>query len=99
MTTRMRIYPNLYDDVFDAILQTIADCGFRKESTNRSSGHIVTSTGISLRSWGERMEIQVSEADNGTEVYISSSPRLQLIDWGKSSENIDSLFAAIERHL
>jgi len=97
MTTRW--YPNSCDDVFNAILQAIADCSFRKESADRSSGQIVVSTDISLRSWGERIEIQVSGADNRTKVSISSTPKAQLIDWGKSGENIDRLFVAIEKHL
>jgi len=97
MTTRR--YPNTYNDVFSAILQAIVYCGFQKESADRSSGYIVASAGVSLRSWGEDIEIRVSEADNGTNVSMSSSARAQLIDWGKSRENIDRLFAAIERYL
>lgn len=92
-------YPNSYDDVFNAVLQAIADCSFRKESVDMASGQIVASTDVSLRSWGERIEIRVSEAGNGTKVSISSTPNAQIIDWGKSEENIERLFAAIERHL
>lgn len=92
-------YPNSYDGVFNAVLQAIADCSFRKESVDMASGRIVASTDISLWSWGESIEIQVSEADNGAKVSISSTPNAQIIDWGKSEENIERLFAAIERHL
>lgn len=94
-----REYPNSYDDVFSAILQAIADCSFQRESADRSSGQIVASAGISLMSWGERIEIQVSRADNRTKVSISSTPKAQLIDLGKSRENINILFATIDRHL
>ena len=92
-------YPNSYDGVFNAVLQAIADCSFQKESVDMASGQIAASTNISIWSWGERIEIRVSEADNGTKVSISSTPNAQIIDWGKSEENIERLFAAIERHL
>lgn len=94
-----REYPNSYDDVLSAILQAIADCSIRIESADSPSGQIVASAGISLRSWGERIEIQVSRADNRTKVSISSTPKAQLVDLGKSRGNIDRLFAAIDRHL
>lgn len=92
-------YPNPYNDVLNAILQGIKDCGFSKKTADWSSGYIVVSTGASLRSWGEQIEIQVSEAEGSTEVSITSSPQAQLIDWGKSRENIDRLFTAIEKYL
>ncbi|VUT27697.1 MAG: hypothetical protein SYNGOMJ08_00247 [Candidatus Syntrophoarchaeum sp. GoM_oil] len=92
-------YPNSYNNVFNAVLQAIADCSFRKESIDMASGRIVASTDISLWSWGESIELQVSEADNGATVSISSTPNAQIIDWGKSEDNIERLFAAIERHL
>ena len=92
-------YSNLYEDVFNATILAIQDCGFVKDSADIASGIIFASTKTSIWSWGEIIEIYVTEKENGTEISISSIPKLQLIDWGKSSENVEFLFSAIKRHL
>ena len=92
-------YPHSYEDVFNATILAISDCGFVKDSVDISSGIIFASTKASIWSWGEIMEIYIFEKENGTEISISSTPKLQLMDWGKSSENIEFLFSAIKKRL
>lgn len=92
-------YPNSYEDVFNATILAISDCDFVKDSADISSGIIFASAKASIWSWGEIIDIYVSEKENRTEISISSTPKLQLIDWGKSSENVEFLFSAIKRRL
>jgi len=74
-------------EVFDAVLQIITRLGWTIESKNTETGKIIVSTGFSLRSWGESMAIQVSSVGPQTKVLVTSTPKAQLIDWGKSKKN------------
>ena len=74
-------------EVFDAVLQIITRLGWTIESKNTETGKIIVSTEFSLRSWGERITIEVSRVRSQTNVLVTSTPEAQLIDWGKSREN------------
>ncbi len=80
-------YDTPYSQVFDTVLQIINKLGWVIESRNPETGNIVVSTGFSLRSWGERITIQVSIVGSQTSVLVTSAPKAQLIDWGKGREN------------
>lgn len=80
-------YDESYPYIFDAVLQILSKLGLHKESVNKKDGKIVVSKGVSLRSWGERITIQVTKEDSKTKVTVSSVPEAQLFDWGKSREN------------
>ena len=57
--------------------------------------------GVSLTSWGENVTVTLSSQGNGTNVAIYSECSLptQLIDWGKNSQNIYSIFMYLERDM
>ena len=49
---------------------------------------IKTSTGFSLKSWGETLTIFLEDVGNNKiKLIIESVPKAQIIDWGKSPEN------------
>lgn len=80
-------YKETYSVVFNTILQSINRLGWTIENKDTTTGTIIASTGASLRSWGERITIQVSSAGSQTNVSVTSKPAAQLFDWGKSKEN------------
>lgn len=58
---------------------------------------IKASTGVSVRSWGEAVNIKISSVSSGVEVTISSSS-ISPFAWGKNKENVNSFFHALEKY-
>ena len=53
----------------------------------------------SLMSWGEDVTIQVKGKDSGSVVIVDSNPSAQLIDWGKSRQNVEKLLSDLKKEL
>lgn len=80
-------YDASYSEVFEKISKTINELNFCEESADGEDGKIIVSTRFSVRSWGERITIQISKEDSKTRVTVCSVPKAQLFDWGKSRRN------------
>ena len=60
---------------------------------------ISAKTGISLRSFGEIIQVDIKSLEIGCQINIDSrcSMPSTLVDWGKNQNNIDEFFAQLER--
>lgn len=60
---------------------------------------ISAKTGISLRSFGEIIQVDIKTLEIGCQINIDSrcSMPSTLVDWGKNQNNIDEFFAQLER--
>jgi hypothetical protein len=96
---KTRSFKKPFIEVFEATLQAIKECDFSIESKNKERGKIIASTGFSLRSWGETINIEIAKGKNKTRVSIFSDPKAQLLDWGKSEENEENIIKALTRRL
>ena len=86
-------FPASRDDVFQAFMQAIPQCGFRVVGSDQPTGQISARARMGLRSWGENIAVTVSD---GGKVDIKSSCRgIQLIDYGKNKANVNALFSAV----
>lgn len=65
----------------------------RVRQVDAEAGTLVARTGMTMRSFGERVTIQISPAGEGSLVRLSSEPRVMftLIDYGKGVENVESI--------
>ncbi|MGD8151487.1 hypothetical protein [Ornithinimicrobium sp. Y1694] len=56
--------------------------------------------GMSLRSWGERVQVEATPQEDGTCVTVTSRPalRMTLFDYGKGQENVRRLMDALKEH-
>jgi hypothetical protein len=56
--------------------------------------------GLNLWSWGENIEVHLSEVDGALVVDTVSSSRIrtQIEDWGKNTKNVRRFFEALEHH-
>lgn len=61
---------------------------------------LILRTGISLRSWGEKIKITINALANEFEYTIVSSPKLKttLVDFGKNLQNIIQVEELIKKH-
>lgn len=76
------------DDVFDKCLKALSILGFEVKYQNRKDGIIGASTGVSIFSWGESIDIQISRiAPKSTTIGITSTSHSQLFSWGKNEDN------------
>lgn len=59
--------------------------------------HLHFSTGASLRSWGQHVDVDLRPQGPGTQVVVTTRLKLGLIDWGEGGDLADQLFATVER--
>jgi len=90
------IFNRSLEEVYSASVKALEECGFAiKEKTSNS---IKASSGFSIWSWGEDIEVRLSSKPYGTEVEVTSEAS-QIFDWGKSEENISSFFMKLTKCL
>lgn len=82
-------------NVQDAVLQTISKLGWsiRQE---REDG-IIASTGMNLRSWGEKVLIDFL-GDNSISVTSQCALPTQCLDWGKNRANVTKFIMELGSH-
>jgi hypothetical protein len=86
-------FPAGRDEVFQACMQAVSQCGFRTAESKPEAGQIEAKTRMGLRSWGENITITVSA--EGRADIKSSCRGIQLVDYGKNKANVNALFSAV----
>jgi hypothetical protein len=92
-----RTYKRSLGEVFEASVRALKNSGF--EVTEKGTHTIKASSGITLRSWGEVIQIELSSTAEGVKVNITSEPKAQLFDLGKSAENVRKIFSELSKKL
>ncbi|MDR0917290.1 MAG: hypothetical protein LBN02_08935 [Oscillospiraceae bacterium] len=95
--------------VFSATIQAVGETkGFALSDSNEVLHRIIVKTKASLFSWGEKMTVQLSKTEEGTELSISSELKTSIGSQGigtqetigkKNKKNIDKLLDAISRYV
>ncbi|MDQ4144444.1 MAG: hypothetical protein M3198_11995 [Actinomycetota bacterium] len=91
--------PHPKDRTFDALVSSLPAIKMTIKAVDPASGHIDASTGVSWKSWGERIRIDVSEQGDGSVVRVSSGNKAQLISWGKNDSNLQDIQNALYQAL
>ncbi len=86
-------FPVGRDEVFQACMKAVSQCGFRITQSNPEAGQIEARARMGLRSWGENITITVSP--EGRADIKSSCRGIQVIDYGKNKANVNALFSAL----
>jgi hypothetical protein len=94
-----RTYAAAPDVVFDALRTLVQSKDLSVNFEDHELGIIEATTGVSFKSWGERLYITVSAhpAAAGSVVEIDSRSRMALIDWGRNEDNVDSFLDELNR--
>ncbi len=80
-----------YEKSFKLCIITINNLGFEIIKKDFPNGLIEAISGISIRSWGEKLTFQITKINQSNSIIqIKSSPKVltTLFDFGKSKENI-----------
>jgi hypothetical protein len=94
MVSDSRICKTSLKEAHTASVEALKKCGFQIVECKENS--IKATSGPSLWSWGENIEIHLTANHEGVKVEIFSSPIAQFFDWGKSRGNISNIFSNLE---
>ncbi len=73
-------------DSLSKIKDAISEIGWQTDE--ESKNFIKASAPSSIFSWGESVEVIVSSKVGKTRILITSEPKWQIIDFGKSEDNV-----------
>ena len=91
-----RVLSGTYDNVFRAVCDAAQAELMTVKSADPAAGLIRLSTGVSLTTWGENLDVNLRPAaSNGVEVTIHSTLKVGLVDWGRNRQNIEKLFGRL----
>jgi hypothetical protein len=87
---QVRVQSNVVD-AFRRSQEALVGIGGIVTVADRSTGRLEARMPMSFRSWGERVQVDVSGADGDVLVRIRSASRwpTTLIDWGKNADNLN----------
>ena len=96
-----QVVPSGIDAVWGALLSGLANSKFKIVSTDEAAHTMEIKTGISLRSWGEKLHVELASEAEGTRVSIRSAAKLgtTLFDYGKNAENVRKIVEIIQTQL
>ena len=75
------------DVVFDACREVVGYVGWKTADVDSDKLTLNALTPLSLKSFGDKIEIQVSNEGGSTVVTVLSEPRFSLTNWGKDLVN------------
>jgi hypothetical protein len=78
---------------FKPSMKALSQCGFHVAESNPEAGQIKATTGMGLRSWGEKITISVSA--DGRANITSSCRGIQFIGYGKNKANVNAFLSAL----
>jgi hypothetical protein len=94
-----RQYPVSKDVAFEETLNVLRFLGFEIQSADKSSGLIKAKKGASIRSWGQAIDIAVTQLNEGSQVYVGSKEKYQLVGWGKDQENVYKILTELDTRI
>lgn len=97
MSSKTIIYAGDFKEIFKRCFESVKKCGWDVTSYDENEGIIFAETRGSFLSWGETVSIRVSKNEGKTTVKVMSEPFAQIIDWGKSDENIQKFYNWLEQ--
>lgn len=92
------------ETVFDALFKTIPTVNGMNivSADTQTFSAISVNSGVSLISWGEKIQIklmQITPTTTSVNITSQSSMGTTLVDWGKNKKNITNIFTALMAYL
>lgn len=100
MVEETRKYETDPETIFERLKKRSRETEFNVDKIDEDNGRLMLSTGISLLSYGEKVEVIVSrEKEGGSWVYVSSTPKawFNITAEGNTKRNIQRIFDILEK--
>ncbi|HEY3670093.1 MAG TPA: hypothetical protein VGN51_04095 [Acidimicrobiia bacterium] len=95
-----RTYAAPADRTFAAAERAVTRVGMKVKETDAARGIVRATTGVTIWSWGERVEVIVTDAGPDSSVLtVSIALKFQLFGWGQQRRVADGLLDEIGREL
>ena len=97
---RSRTFAATSDATFAAVLRAVEAVGMKLAEADDTTGVVTATTGMTIWSWGERVEVRVAPAGpTSTNVTVSIALKFQLFGWGQQQRVADGLLDEIGRQV
>jgi hypothetical protein len=95
------LFPKNWFEVYQTAVNVIPTIPKMKvKSADQDTGRIIAGKGMSMRSWGEEVIVEVWEVSpKKAGVRVSSRLKAQLVDWGANKKNVAAVIDAIAAEL
>ena len=96
-----QVFAAPWDRFWQATLQAIHSVPKMKvQQADPSTGRIVVKKGLSFKSWGEDVTVNVLQAAPGQgAIRVHSQVKAQAVDWGVNKANVDGILGAVAQAL
>ena len=95
-----RTYEATTDATFQAVVRAVERVGMKVKEVDDTRGVVSATTGMTIWSWGERVDVRVVSATSSTtNVTVSIALKFQLFGWGQQQRVADGLLDEIGRQL
>jgi len=100
MSEETRKYSKDADVLFEKLKKLSRKAGFQIDRIDETNKRLNLSTGMSLLSYGENVEVIVNrERDGGSKVFVSSKPKVFFNITANPKRNVQKVFEALEKEI
>ena len=100
MSEETRKYSEDADVIFEKLKKLSRKSGFHIDRIDETNRRLNLSTGLSLLSYGENVEVIVNrERDGGSKVFVSSKPKMFFNITANTKRNVQRIFEALEKEI
>lgn len=100
MSEETRKYSEDADIIFEKLKKIGREAGFNIDRVDETNKRLNLSTGPSLLSYGESVEVIVNrEKEGGSKVFVSSKPKVFFNITANTKRNVERVFEALEKEI
>ena len=100
MSEEARKYSEDADIIFEKLKKLSREAGFQTDRIDETNRRLFLSTGLSLLSYGENVEVIVNrEREGGSKVFVSSKPKVFFNITANTKRNVQRIFEALEKEI
>jgi len=99
MSEETRKYSEDADVIFEKLKKLSRKAGFQIDRIEETNRRLNLSTGMSLLSYGENVEVIVNREKDGSKVFVSSKPKMFFNITANTKRNVRRVFEALEKEV
>ena len=99
MSEETRKYSEDADVIFEKLKKLSRRAGFQIDRIDETNRRLKLSTGMSLLSYGENVEVIVNREKGGSKAFVSSKPKVFFNITANPKRNVQKVFEALEKEI